>query len=180
MKVYSEISTDLATWIEAQHVFFIATAPLSEKGHVNLSPRGLDSLRVVSPNQIAILDLTGSGNESAAHMMENGRVTVMFCAFSDKPRILRLFGKGAALPPSHAQWNEYRPLFDESMPGVRQIFRIDVDRVQTSCGFGVPLMDFVANRTQLTEWAVKKGEEELVKYREENNSRSIDGLSSPA
>lgn len=165
--------------ITAQHMFFLASAPLSNQGHVNLSPRGLDAIRVIDPNQVAILDLTGSGNETAAHLLENGRITVMMCAFEGEPDILRLFGEGEVILPGDEDWTELRGLFAEDVPGVRQIFRVLVTRVQTSCGYGVPLMDFVAPRTRLLDWATEKGNEAVVQYQQEKNSVSIDGLPAP-
>ncbi|HEB59787.1 MAG TPA: pyridoxamine 5'-phosphate oxidase family protein [Gammaproteobacteria bacterium] len=179
MKVYGEINDEIAAWIAKQHVFFVATAPLSAQGRVNVSPRGLDSLRVIDPNRVAILDLTGSGNESAAHMAENGRLTVMFCAFEGDPRILRLYGEGEVVQPGNGDWDELRALFADDIPGVRQIFHLMVTRVQTSCGYGVPLMDFVADRERLTQWAAEKGPEGIAQYQREKNARSIDGLPAP-
>ena len=179
MKVFSEISDDITAWIKKQHLFFIATAPLSQQGHINLSPRGLDSFRVIDPNRVVILDRTGSGNESAAHMHENGRVTIMFCAFEGEPDILRLFGEGEVIQPGGDDWDEYRSLFAKDVPGVRQIFHLMVTRVQTSCGYGVPFMDFVADRDRLTKWSEDKGEGAIREYQKEKNATSIDGLPAP-
>ena len=176
MKVFPGITPELADWINHQPLFFNATAPLGGQGHVNLSPRGLDGLRIIDPNQLAILDFTGSGNETAAHLLENGRITLMLCAFNGPPMILRLYGEGEVILPDEEDWAELREIFPPSLPGVRQIIRILVTRVQTSCGEGVPLMDFVAQRTRLLEWAREKGEQGLRDYRKEKNSRSIDGL----
>ena len=178
MKVLPAISPELTDWIQQQPMFFNATSPLAEQGHVNLSPRGLDSLRVIDPNQVAILDFTGSGNETAAHLLENGRMTIMFCAFQGKPMILRLYGAGEVILPADEDWAELRELFGPDLPGVRQIFRVLVTRVQVSCGEGVPLMDFVKQRDGLLNWASQKGADELKKYQKEKNSRSIDGLAS--
>lgn len=179
MKVHPGITPELADWIQQQPLFFNATSPLSGQGHVNLSPRGLDGLRVIDPNQVAILDMTGSGNETAAHLLENGRITIMFCAFEGEPMILRLFGEGEVILPGDEDWDELRQLFPQNPVGVRQIFRVLVTRVQTSCGEGVPLMDFVAQREQLIKWSEEKGEEGLKAYWKEKNSKSIDGLASP-
>ena len=178
MKVLPAITPELEQWIKQQALFFNATAPLGGQGHVNLSPRGLDGLRVIDPNQLAILDLTGSGNETAAHLLENGRITIMFCAFSGKPMILRLYGEGEVILPNDEEWPELRELFAADIPGVRQIFRVLVTRVQTSCGEGVPLMDFVGQREQLLNWAREKGPDGIKKYQKEKNSQSIDGLKS--
>jgi hypothetical protein len=176
-KVYDGISRTLQTFIEAQPLFFVASAPLSEEGHVNLSPKGLDSLRVLSPNRVAYLDLTGSGNETAAHLQENGRITFLFCAFAGAPRILRLYGTGRVVLPGSDGWDDLAPRFP-AHPGVRQIVVADVQRVQTSCGFAVPLMEHVGDRETLHRWAEAKGDA-LPAYREKNNARSIDGLPAP-
>jgi len=179
MGVHESISPELAEWIAAQPLFFVATAPLSPAGHINLSPRGLDTFRILGPLEVAYLDLTGSGNESAAHVRENGRITVMFCAFQGQPKILRLFGKGEVITPRHGDWRCLRDLFPQNLPAVRQIMRIQVTRVQTSCGFGVPLMEYVGQRTALAEWAERKGEAGLAEYRRRKNAVSIDGLPAP-
>ena len=179
-KTYPEIDPDMAAWIRAQPLFFVASAPLSADGHVNVSPRGLDTLRVLGGRRIAYLDLTGSGNETAAHLAENGRITVMFCAFEGKPRILRLFGRGRVVRPGEGEWERLRVEFPPEMPGARQIVDIEVDRIQTSCGYGVPLMDYQGQRETLVDWANKKGPDGLAEYWEKKNSRSIDGLPAPA
>ena len=180
MKVLPAITPELEQWIKQQPMFFNATAPLGGQAHVNLSPRGLDSLRVIDPNQVAILDLTGSGNETAAHLLENGRITIMFCAFNGDPMILRLYGEGEVILPGDEDedWADLRGLFAADLPGVRQIFRVLVTRVQTSCGYGVPLMDFVGQRDRLPNWAAEKSEADIAQYQKEKNSRSIDGLAS--
>jgi hypothetical protein len=176
-KVFEGITQDLKAFIEAQPVFFVATAPLSGTGHVNLSPKGLDCLRLLSPSQIAYLDLTGSGNETAAHLAENGRITFMFCAFSDAPRILRLYGTGTVVLANSPAWRELASSFP-TYRGMRQIITAEITRVQTSCGYGVPLMEFVAQRDTLLRWAEAKGET-LPAYRQLKNARSIDGLPAP-
>jgi hypothetical protein len=174
-KVLPEITPELAEFIRAQPMFFVGTAPLDAAGHVNLSPKGLDSLRVLSPDRVAYLDLTGSGNETSAHLAENGRITFMFCAFAGPPRILRLFGHGRVVLPGDAEWDDLRPLFPDP-PGVRQIVVADVTRVQTSCGYAVPLMDDPRQRDTLIRWAEAKGPDGLETYRREKNTASIDGL----
>jgi hypothetical protein len=174
-QTYPAISDDLSEWIGAQPLFLVATAPLDGGGHINLSPKGLDSLRILGPNSAAYLDLTGSGNETSAHLLENGRITLMFCAFAGPPRIVRLYGKGKTVLPDSGEWNALRSLFPDH-PGVRQIIVVDITRVQTSCGFGVPLMEYIGQRETLTRWAEAKGEETLVGYRAEKNRVSIDGL----
>jgi hypothetical protein len=178
-RTYSEINNELKNWIEMQPMFFVASAPLQADGHINISPRGLDTLRVLNQHEVIILDLTGSGNETAAHLHDNGRLTIMFCAFSSEPRILRLYGQGRVVLPTHLDWTNYHRLFDPSLSGVRQIFHLQIQRVQTSCGFGVPLMTFKKQRQQLIKWADKKGDQGLVEYRAKHNVTSIDGLPAP-
>jgi hypothetical protein len=177
-KFYQSITEKLAEFIRAQPLFFVATAPLGAEGHVNLSPKGLDSFRVLGPNQVAYLDLTGSGNETSAHLAENGRVTFMFCAFSGPPNILRLYGQGRTVLPGDGEWDELAGLFPR-IPGARQVIVADISLVQTSCGYAVPLMEQVGERDTLTRWAERKGEEGLDAYRREKNVRSIDGLDAP-
>jgi len=174
-KVLPAITDDLRAFIAAQSVYFTASAPLAADGHVNLSPKGLDTFRVLGDTRVAYLDLTGSGNETAAHTAENGRITFMFCAFSGRPKILRLFGRGRAVLPGSAEWPELASAFEE-VPGVRQIIVADIHRVQTSCGFGVPLMGPAEDRDQLVRWAEQKGDDGLREYRREKNATSIDGL----
>lgn len=180
MGVHSEIDAGLAAWIAAQPVYFLASAPLAGDGHINLSPRGLDTLRVLGPLELAYLDLTGSGNETAAHVVENGRITVMLCAFSGEPKILRLYGRGEVLLPGSAGFKALRDRFPADLPGVRQILRVRISRVQTSCGFGVPQLEFVAQRQDLSDWARRKGETGLAEYQARKNRVSIDGLPAPA
>lgn len=177
-KLYDHITDDLAAFIRAQPLFFVATAPLAADGHVNLSPKGLDCLRILDSWRVAYLDLTGSGNETSAHLLENGRVTLMFCAFSGPPNILRLYGQGRTVMPGSDEWSELRPGFPD-YPGARQIILAEITRVQTSCGYAVPLMEFVEQRDTLLRWADNRGEERLLDYRREKNIESIDGLPAP-
>lgn len=177
-QVHNQICDDLAAFIAAQPMFFVGSAPLSTDGHVNLSPKGLDSLRVLGPHRVAYLDLTGSGNETAAHLAENGRITLMFCAFDGSPRILRLYGRGEVVLPGSPLWQELHPLFPDH-PGARQIIVAQIERVQTSCGFAVPLMHYERQRDTLIRWAEAKSPESLERYRAEKNARSIDGLPAP-
>jgi hypothetical protein len=177
-KFYDSIDERLQQFIEAQHMFFVASAPLSAEGHVNLSPKGMDSLRVLSANRVAYIDLIGSGNETSAHLRENGRITFMWCSFKGNPDIVRLYGKGRAVLPGDTEWAELSPLFPEYI-NARQIITADIHLVQTSCGYAVPLMEFVADRDTLTRWAEAKGEEGLVEYVCEKNVQSIDGLPTP-
>ena len=173
-KLYDQITDRLAEFIQAQPLFFVASAPLAADGHVNLSPKGLDCLRILSPTQVAYLDLTGSGNETSAHIQENGRITLMFCAFNGPPNILRLYGQGRTILPGTAEWETLRPLFPEH-PGARQIVVADISRVQTSCGYAVPLMEYKADRPGLISWAEAKGEAGVAEYRRHKNMVSLDG-----
>jgi hypothetical protein len=177
-KTYDDISPQHAAFIAAQPLFFVATAPLDAAGHVNISPKGQDSFRVLSPHKVAYLDLTGSGNETSAHLLENGRITFMFCAFTGPPNILRLYGQGHTALPDTDEWNALLPLFTPP-PGARQIIVAEIDRIQTSCGFAVPLMDYVGQRDTLIRWADAKGEDGLDAYRAEKNQTSIDALPTP-
>lgn len=177
-KVFESITDELQKFMAAQHLFFVATAPLSAEGHVNLSPKGLDSLRLLSPHQVAYVDLTGSGNETSAHLLENGRITLMFCAFAGKPLILRLYGQGRVVLPTDQEWRDLAALFP-AIPGTRQMIVVDVDRVQTSCGSGVPLYEHVAQRQVIIDWAEKKGESGLQEYLRQKNRVSVDGLPTP-
>lgn len=159
--------------LESAPVFFVATA--ASEGRINLSPKGMDSLRVLSQKQIAYLDLTGSGNETAAHILANNRITLMICSFTRKALILRIYGQARSVKPRDADWQELRSQFGD-FPGVRQIFVIDIDSVQTSCGYAVPQMELVAERQTLVKWAEGKGEDGLIDYRKTKNTVSIDGL----
>jgi Pyridoxamine 5'-phosphate oxidase len=174
-KFNESISTAHAAFIEKQHIFFVATAPLSANGRINLSPKGLDCFRVLSQNKVAYMDLISSGNETSAHTLENGRITIMFCSFEDSPNILRLYGKGFAVLPGTEEWKVYAPNF-KIYPSTRQIIVADIDLVQTSCGFGVPLYNYEGDRGIHFDWAEKKGEEGLREYVLEKNLKSIDGL----
>jgi len=177
-QVHPEITAELRAFIEAQSLFFVATAPLSAEGHVNLSPKGLDSFRVLSPTRVAYLDLTGSGNETSAHLQENGRITFLFCAFQGPPQILRLYGRGRTLLPTMPDWPTLAAQFPD-LPGARQIVLADVERVQTSCGFAVPLFEPIGQRDALVKWAKKKGSAGLARYQQQKNRVSIDGLPTP-
>lgn len=177
-KVYEQITPELTAFIQQQQLFFVATAPLTATGHVNLSPKGLDSFRMLSPTQVAYLDLTGSGNETSAHLQENGRITLMFCAFVDKPMILRLYGQGQTVLSGQPAWAGLIERFTP-LSGTRQIIVVDVDRVQTSCGMGVPLFAYQGQRQALLDWAERKGADGLARYQQEKGRQSIDGLITP-
>lgn len=170
---YSELNQSLQQFIADQPIFFVATAPIA--GRVSVSPKGISTFRCVNSTTAIWLDLTGSGNETAAHVRQNGRVTVMFCSFTKTPRILRLYGIARIIQSADAEWEAFNSQFP-SLPGVRQIFFLDIQQVQTSCGFGVPIMEFQQERQMLAEWAQKKGEEGLVEYRQQKNTFSIDGI----
>jgi hypothetical protein len=174
-KTINTISPDLQRWLEAQHVFFVATAPLAADGHVNCSPKGCDSFRVLNEREVAYLDFTGSGIETVAQVQENGRIVIMFCAFEGPPKIARLHGIGTVVYPGDAAFATLASRFPAS-PGVRSIIRVELTRVATTCGFGVPLMDYLGERDQLTKWCEKKGPEGLAAYRQEKNAKSIDDL----
>ncbi len=177
-KLYDQITEELAAFITAQPLFFVGSAPLDPEGHVNLSPKGLDCLRILSPLRVAYLDLTGSGNETSAHVAENGRITWMFCAFSGPPNILRLYGQGHVVLPTMEAWSQLAPHFP-AYPGARQIMVADIQRVQTSCGFAVPLMEYRGQRDTLLRWAETKGEAAIADYHQQKNMTSIDGLPTP-
>lgn len=174
-RTYDQLTPELMAWIERQRVFFVATAPLAADGLINCSPKGLDTLRILGPRAVAYLDLTGSGIETVAHVRENGRLTMMFCAFEGPPRILRLQGRGSVLTPQDAGFVDLRALFPD-LPGIRSIIRLDVRRIADSCGFGVPQYKFAGDRDQLAKWTTGKGDAALAEYRNAKNATSIDGL----
>jgi hypothetical protein len=167
------LNDKLIAFIEAQPMFFIASA--AAEGRINLSPKGLDTFRVISPRLCVYLDITGSGNETAAHAKAGGRATVMFCSFTRNPLVLRLFGRTRNGAPGSALWEEFSGTF-ENYPGARQIVAIDVESAQTACGFGVPQMALTRHRSTLSDYWRAKGEEATADYRDENNKVSIDGL----
>lgn len=177
-RTYDTIDDRLANWMEAQPVFFVATAPLAADGHVNCSPKGnRQEFAVLDGSRVMYLDQTGSGIETVAHLKENGRIVVMFCAFSGPPRIVRLHGRGRAVLAGSAEFDSLRSRFPgASGPGVRGVVVVDVDRVADSCGYAVPLMSFDTHRTVLDEWSDRKGRDGVVRYWSEKNSTSLDGL----
>src|SRR5215469_7139742 len=174
-KIYDGIDEALARFIAAQHVFFVASAPLDPAGHVNLSPKGLESFRVIDARTVAYLDLTGSGIETVAHLRENARVVIMFCAFEGPPKILRLHGRGEVVEPADARFSELLKLFPELL-GTRSIVVVSLERIADSCGHGVPIYRYEGERKQLVDWARRKGTSGLAQYRGEINHSSIDGL----
>ncbi len=171
---HNEISDKIRGFIEEQPMFFVATA--AGEGRVNLSPKGLDgTFTVLSPNRVAFLNLTGSGNETAAHLLLNDRITIMFCAFKHPPLILRLYGKGRAVHQNDDEWNEFVGLFAD-LPGKRQIIIVEIDDIITSCGYGVPNMEFSKQIDVLPNWAAQKGETGIRDYWREKNAKSFDGF----
>jgi hypothetical protein len=172
-KFYPELNDELCEFIEGQKMFFTATAPI--EGRINLSPKGIDTFRCLDMQRVAYLDLTGSGNETSAHLHQNRRITLMFCSFTDRPLILRLYGKGEVIAPDTEQWNLSIDRFPD-VPGKRQLIVVNIESVQTSCGFGVPIYELQQERSTLTDWANKKGADGVREYQLERNHTSIDGL----
>ncbi|PCJ53728.1 MAG: pyridoxamine 5'-phosphate oxidase [Planctomycetota bacterium] len=170
---YPSLSIELSEFIARQHLFFVATA--ARDGRVNLSPKGHESLRVLGPNEILWLNLTGSGNETAAHLLDSNRMTLMWCAFEGPPRILRVYGEAKTIHPNHAEWDSCVEYIPAPVSG-RQYFKLKIDLVQTSCGFTVPFMDYQQDRDILEKWSEKRGEDGVRKYWQEKNTTSIDGF----
>lgn len=170
---YSELSDTHIQFISKQKIFFVGTATADSR--INISPKGMDSLRVLGNRRIAWLNVTGSGNETSAHVQQQPRMTVMFCAFDGPPLILRLYGTARVVHPRDCEWRELVSLFPP-LPGARQMFDVTIDLVQTSCGMAVPYLSYTGDRELLNEWAEKKGEEGLKQYREEKNQVSLDGI----
>ncbi len=180
-KVFERLDDHQRAWIARQAMFFVGTAPLDADGHVNVSPKGpIGTLRVLDDHTVAYLDLTGSGAETIAHLRENGRIVVMFCAFEGPPKIVRLHGRGEALLPGEPGFEELLLRFDPPEHALRALIRIDVERISDSCGYGVPLMSFEGTRPHMDAWAGKKlrvgGSAALEAYQRSKNARSIDGL----
>jgi hypothetical protein len=174
-RIHPQIDEALAKKIQSQPVFFVATAPLRADGNLNLSPKGLDSFRILDPRTVAYLDVIGSGVETIAHLKENGRIIIMFCMFDGPPNIVRLHGRGRAVEPQSPEFAELASRFP-AYETTRSIIVVDVTRISDSCGYGVPLMKYEGDRTQHFAWAKKKGEDGLKTYKQEKNRRSIDGL----
>ncbi|MCR9065265.1 MAG: pyridoxamine 5'-phosphate oxidase family protein [Cytophagales bacterium] len=174
-KQFPEITQEFKEFIEEQHIFFTGTA--MKDGYVNVSPKGMDSLRVIGANRIIWRNLTGSGNETASHLSKVNRMTLMWCAFDGKPLILRCYGKAKVYHNTDKEFTEWNALFPPSN-GARQIFDVQIDLVQSSCGFAVPLMDYKADREILEKWAVNKGKEGIKEYWKEKNRISMNGIES--
>lgn len=175
-KLFEALLPEHERFIKNQRLFFVGSAPAD--GHVNISPKGHDALRILSPTEVAYLDLTGSGNETSAHLKDNGRITFMFIAFEGAPMVLRLYGVGRTVLPGMPEWDELIGRFDP-MPGARQIIVADIHAVKTSCGYSVPLYDYKGDRDLLHKWAMTKGEQGIISYRQEKNSVSMDGIVTP-
>ncbi len=181
-RLYDTIDHRLAAWMEGQPVFFVGTAPLAADGHLNVSPKGnRGELAVVEPRRVAYLEQTGSGVETIAHLRDNGRIVLMFCAFDGPPRVIRVHGRGCIVTPDDAGWSVLAAAVrdrggDPYGVGVRSIVVVAAERVADSCGYGVPLMRFEAHRTTMDEWARRKGAGGIAQYQQERNRRSIDGL----
>ena len=175
-KVHDHLDDGLREWIGRQHVCFVATAPSGPDGHVNVSPKGMDGTVVVlADGRCAYLDLTGSGIETVAHLRDDGRITLMWCAFEGPPRIVRVHGRGRAVLPGDAEWDELSAAFPPRR-GARAVIVVEADRISDSCGYSVPLLAYQGDRTRLAEWADARTDEELAAYRADRNARSIDGL----
>ena len=174
-KQLPDIDAELAEWIGRQRIFFVATAPLSQDLHINISPKGGDSFRVLGPMEVAYQDFTGSGAETAGHLRENGRIVLMFCAFEGAPKVVRLHGRGEVITSEDARYTRLAAGFPTNL-GARAIVHIRVDRVSSSCGFSVPFFDYKSDRDTLERWAEKQGAENLVTYRAKKNQVTIDGL----
>ena len=174
-KAIESITPELREWLRQQHLFFVATAPRNEQAHLNCSPKGGDSFRVIGDHEVAYIDYTGSGVETISHLQENGRIVMMFCAFSGPPKIVRLHGKGSVLYPGTPEFAALAKHFPEN-PGTRAIIHVRVSRVSESCGFAVPRFEYIDNRDTLDKWAEQKESAELVAYRAKKNGHSIDGI----
>lgn len=175
-KIFSGIDQQLRSFIEAQHVFFVATAPSGSEGHVNCSPKGLDSFRVLDEHTVAYLDFNGSGIETVAHVRDNGRIVMMFCAFDGPPKIVRLHGHATVIERGDGEFAPLLERFGGAHPPVRAIVRTEVTRISDSCGFGVPLYQYEEQRPQLFDWAERKGAAAIEEYQRDKNARSIDRL----
>jgi hypothetical protein len=169
---FERLEHEHVQFIGRQQLFFVGTA--GTEGRVNISPKGMDSFRVVAPDRVAWLNLTGSGNETAAHVLENGRMTILFCSFERQPLIMRLYGVARASHPRDQRWRELEQLFPD-YPGGRQVFEMDLDLVQTSCGYAVPHYQYQGERDTLVKWSEKRGQSGIETYWRERNGVSLDG-----
>lgn len=174
-KEYTEIDERIQAWMARQHVFFVATSPTSADGHVNCSPKGLDALRVLGPRELAYVDTGGSGIETVAHLRDNGRITLMMCAFEGPPKIYRFYGRGSVVEPQDDGFDALLARFP-AVPAARNVICIDIERIIDSCGYGVPLYEFSRQRDSLPNYFAKQSDEDIWNYRRKRNSRSLDGL----
>lgn len=174
-KIYDKIDDSMLEWISEQKMFFVSTAPLSQDGLINCSPKGMDTFRVLGDRKVGYLDMTGSGVETIAHLKENGRIVIMFCSFEGAPKIIRFHGKGAVFEKGSSEYGERIDAFEE-YPGTRSIIEIEIDRISDSCGFTVPLYEFKEDRGALLKWAEQKGPEGVLEYQQDKNLKSLDGL----
>ena len=172
-KFYDKITSRIQSFIEIQKVFFVATAP--RNGRINLSPKGMDSFRVLNENRVAWLSVTGSGNETSAHLLDDNRITIMFCAFEGAPNILRLYGRAKEVLTNDAEWDDLISQFPK-LAGTRQIFDVTIESLQTSCGMSIPFYEYQEERNQLLDWAEEKGQKNIEQYWKDRNETSIDGL----
>lgn len=174
-KEFERIDAAIRTWVEKQHLFFVSTAPSAGDGRVNCSPKGLDSLRILGPRQLAYGDIGGSGIETVAHLKENGRIVIILCAFEGPPKIFRFYGRGQVVEPQQPDFGELAALFPD-LPTLRNVIVIDVTCMRDSCGYGVPQYEFVRERDSLGNWVSSRTEHDLAAYRRQNNATSLDGL----
>ncbi|MCT4698429.1 pyridoxamine 5'-phosphate oxidase family protein [Tenacibaculum haliotis] len=172
-KFNNKITSRVQQFIAAQKVFFVATSP--KNGRINLSPKGMDSFRVLNENRVAWLSVTGSGNETSAHLLDDNRITIMFCAFEGAPNILRLYGMAKEVLPNDAEWDDLITQFPK-LSGTRQIFDVTVESTQNSCGMSIPFYEYKEERNELLDWAEEKGDTGIEQYWEDKNKISIDGL----
>jgi hypothetical protein len=172
--VFPSIDEKLSSWIQKQQLFFVSTAPLSDSGLINCSPKGLDSFRILDPNTVAYADFNGSGIETAAHLQENGRILIMFCALEGAPKILRLHGVAEYHRAGSAEFDQLQPGFD--IQDLRGIVKIELKRISDSCGYGVPKFKFVEERPTLPKWCDSKTPDQMAAYQQKHNRQSVDGL----
>ncbi len=175
-KVYESVTDEVAAFVDQQHIFFVATAPKADDGLINCSPKGIkDTFKIIDPRTVAYLDFTGSGVETIAHLKENGRIVIMFCAFAGAPNILRFYGRGEVIEPHHRDFDDLYARFDDYVD-IRSIIRVDITRIADACGFGVPFYDYAGERKTLFRHAENKGPKEMADYRSRKNRVSLDGL----
>jgi len=174
-KFFDTLSSQHKAFIEKQKMYFVATAPLAESGHINLSPKGLDSFRILGNNTVGYMDVIGSGNETSAHILENERMTFMFCSYDPQPLILRLYGRGEVVLPNSDSWEKRSGHF-KILPSTRQLILMNVELVQTSCGYGVPTYKYIEDKEIHFKWSDGKDTEALEEYKKQKNWKSLDGL----